>query len=124
MPKILVVEDDMALRKVYMTILSKEGFEVEAATDGEQALAMAQQSEPDLILLDMMMPKVNGIEFLKRYDLKGKHPNVKVIAFSATEKEEFIHDSAKLGASRYLTKFSFSPKAMVKIVKDTLGTGS
>jgi two-component system response regulator VicR len=124
MARILVIEDDRTLRKVYVTILTKEGFEVSAAVDGEEGLALAQKLEPDLILLDMMMPKMSGLDFLRAYELKEKHPKVKVIAFSATEKEEFVVEAPKLGASKYLTKFRFSPKAMVQIVRETLADGT
>src|SRR5688572_6186583 len=120
MPRILVVEDDNSLRKVYVAILTKEGYDVAAAADGKEGLRLANESEPDLILLDMMMPNMNGIEFLRAYDIKGKHPTVKVIAFSNTEKPEFVSEAPKLGATRYMTKYSFSPKAMVGLIKETL----
>lgn len=124
MPKILVVEDDPSLRKIYVTILIKEGYEVAAAVDGKDALRLAGESEPDLILLDMLMPKMNGIEFLRAYDIKGKHPNVKVIAFSNTEKPEYLSEAPKLGATKYMTKYSFTPKAMVGLIKETLALKS
>lgn len=124
MAKILIVEDDASLRKIYVTILIKEGYEVAAAVNGKEALQLAEESEPDLILLDMMMPKMNGIEFLRAYDVKGKHPNVKVIAFSNTEKPEFLNEAPKLGAIKYMTKYSFSPKAMVGLIKETLAQKS
>jgi CheY-like chemotaxis protein len=120
MAKILVIEDDNALRKVYVTILTKDGHDVTAAFDGKEGLRLAQEQEPDLILLDMMMPNMNGLEFLRAYDIKGKHPRVKVIAFSNTEKPEFVNEAPKLGAVRYMTKYSFTPKAMVTLVRETL----
>lgn len=122
MAKILIVEDDPALRKIYVNILTKEGYDVTAALDGREALALAAQNEPDLILLDMMMPNLNGIEFLRAYDIKGKHPGVKVIAFSNTEKPEFVAEAPKLGVRKYMTKYSFSPKSMVALIKETLAS--
>lgn len=120
MAKILVVEDDPALRKIYVSILTKEGHAVTGAFDGTEGLRLATESEPDLILLDMMMPNMNGIEFLRAYDIKGRHPTVKVIAFSNTEKPEFMHEAPKLGAAKYITKYSFSPKALVELIGQTL----
>jgi two-component system response regulator VicR len=121
--RILVVEDDANLRKVYVTLLTKEGFDVVEAIDGKAGLRLATEQEPDLILLDMMMPTMNGIDFLKAYDIPGKHPGVKVLAFSATEKADFQAEAARLGAKKYLTKFSFSPKKMVALIRETLGDG-
>jgi DNA-binding response OmpR family regulator len=118
--RILVIEDDVNLRKVYVTILGKEGFDVVAAVDGKDGLRLANEKEPDLILLDMMMPNMNGIDFLKAYDIPGKHPKVKVLAFSATEKADFQSEAARLGAARYLTKFSVSPKKMVAVIREAL----
>src|SRR5262249_28072367 len=90
--RILVVQDDPSLRKIYVTMLTKVGFDVAGAFDGEDALRVAAEREPELILLDMMMPRMTGIEFLRAYDVPGKHPTVKVIAFSNTEKLEFVDD--------------------------------
>ena len=120
MAKVLVIEDDPTLRKVYVTVLTKEGFEVAEAGNGEEGLRLAEANEPDLILLDMMMPRMSGLDFLRAYDVKVRHPKVKVVAFSATEKVEFVTEAPKLGAAKYLTKFRFSPKAMVQMVRETL----
>ncbi|MGE0158893.1 MAG: response regulator [Gemmatimonadales bacterium] len=120
MKRILVIEDDPHLRKVYVTILGKEGFEVVEAVDGKDGLRLANEREPDLILLDMMMPTMNGIDFLKAYDVLGKHPNVKVLAFSATEKADFQSEAARLGATKYMTKFSVSPKKMAAVIRQSL----
>ena len=118
--KILVVEDDPSLRKIYLAILTKAGFEVKGAFDGEDALRVAAEGDPDLILLDMMMPRMTGIEFLRAYDIPGKHPGVKVVAFSNTEKLDFIDEAKKLGAVKYMTKYSHSPTAIIALVNDTL----
>lgn len=120
MSKILIVEDDPFLRKAYVNVLSKEGFEVDFATTGVEALEKATAHEPDLIILDMLMPQMNGVEFLKAYDVKTKHPHVKVIVFSNMSIAEKINEAIELGASNYKTKAFFSPREMVQLIRDTL----
>ena len=120
MAKILIIEDDPSLRKIYVAILSMEGFNVTGAFDGQEGLRLAAEIQPDLILLDMMMPNMNGIEFLRAYDILGQHPKVKVIAFSNTEKPEFVNEARKLGATRYTAKYSFTPKTLVSLIRETL----
>lgn len=120
MAKILIVEDDAFLRKAYVNILTKENFEVEVAADGNDALAKATANEPDLIILDILMPGMDGIEFLKQYDVKNKHPNVKVIVFSNLSIQDKVNEAVELGASNYKTKAFFTPKEMVQLIRDTL----
>lgn len=120
MSKILIVEDDPFLRKAYVNVLTKEGFEVDFATTGTEALEKATAHEPDLIILDMLMPQMNGIEFLKAYDIKNKHQHVKVIVFSNMSIAETVNEAIELGASNYKTKAFFSPREMVQLIRDTL----
>lgn len=122
MSRILIVEDDEMVQSIYQAILTKEGYKVEVASDGQEALRKASAKEPDLILLDMLMPSMSGLEFLRAYDLRNQHPHVKVIAFSNADQPELIRDAAALGAIRYMTKFSFSPKAMVGLIQDALAS--
>lgn len=120
MAKILVVEDDLRLKLTYDIILNKEGHEVERAEDGEEALAKAETFRPDLILLDMLMPKVNGLEFLKRYDVKKSHPDVKIIVFSNMSMPKEMEEAYKLGATKYMLKSSTSPKQLAELIRQTL----
>lgn len=120
MNRILIVEDDQTLQKVYKTLLTKEGYQVDVASDGAEGLAKANAQEPDLIVLDMLMPNMTGLEFLRAYDVINKHPKVKVIAFSNSDQPERVGDALALGARKYMAKYSFSPKAMVGLIKDTL----
>lgn len=117
---ILVVEDEKALNEAYCTILRKEGFKILPAFDGDEALSVAENSNVDLILLDLRMPKVNGIEFLKAFDLKSqKNPPI-VIVFSNLDMQEEIDEAFELGATKYMLKAWASPKELVKLVKDNL----
>ncbi len=121
MARILIVEDNAALQKIYVTLLAKEGYDVECVGDGQQALESAEALPPDLILLDMMMPNLDGVGFLRAYDLKNKHPGVKVVVFSNTEMPEKVKEAMALGASRYMTKYNFAPKSIVELIRELVG---
>src|SRR3989344_5344329 len=112
MTKVLIVEDDGTLRSAYKTKLTLEGMEVETVTDGEEALQKANEWNPDIILLDLMLPKMSGAEFLKAYDVINTHPNVKVVVFTNLAAPEAISEIMKLGAVRYLPKVSTTPNAI------------
>lgn len=120
MKTILIAEDEQALNDAYRMILESEGYKVLCAFDGAEALEITKKTEPDLILLDLRMPQVNGIEFLKNYDPKGKHPKVKIIIFSNLDMQSEIDEGYKLGADRYMLKAWASPKELAKLVKATL----
>ncbi len=124
MAKVLIVDDNAALREVYATLLSKEGYEVDVATQGQEALDKAEKNPPDLILLDILMPTLDGVAFLKAFDLKNRHPGVKVVVFSNSEEQGKMQEAAALGAVRYVTKYNITPKAMVQLVKDVLAEKS
>ena len=118
--KILIVEDEQVLNEAYELILKKEGYDVKVAYDGQQALDIANDISPDLILLDLRMPRVSGIEFLSKYELTKKHPKVKVIVFSNLDTEKEIDQAYSLGAHKYMLKAWASPKELVKLVNNTL----
>lgn len=120
MKKILIVEDEKALNEAYQTILTKEGYKVSSALDGDEALEITELMEPDLILLDLRMPHIGGIEFLKKYELKKKHPKVKVIVFSNLDTQSEIDEAYELGAQTYMLKAWASPKELARLVKETL----
>lgn len=120
--KILIVEDEIVLNDAYKMILQKEGYEVSVAYDGSEALKLTEEIEPDLILLDLRMPHMNGIEFLKAYQLTEKHPNVKVIVFSNLDTQKEIDEAYGLGAEKYMLKAWAAPKELIRLVKDTIGS--
>lgn len=117
---ILIVEDEHDLASAYQIILEKSGYDVSVANDGMQALQMLEDCEPELILLDLRMPRVSGIEFLKKYQLLDKHPNVKVIVFSNLDADKEIDEAYTLGASKYMLKALASPNDLAKLVAETL----
>lgn len=116
---ILVVEDERVLNNAYQVILRRAGYHVRAAFDGEEALKMVTQSDPDLIVLDLRMPKMSGNAFLQHYNLKT-HPLVKVIVFSNYDLPDEINTAYQLGADRYILKALASPKELIKVVQDVL----
>ncbi|RYF29268.1 MAG: response regulator [Chloroflexi bacterium] len=118
--KILIVEDEVTLSEAYHTLLKQAKYDVTVAHDGKDALKKVEQFDPDLILLDLRMPILDGVGFLKEYDLKGKHPNVKVIVFSNYDMQEEIDEAYRLGADRYILKAWASPREILNLVKDAL----
>ncbi len=100
--KILVVDDEDALRTVLSSELAGEGYEVETAADGDEAMEVIRAKTFDLILLDIKMPKVDGFEVLKF--LKSKYPNIKVIMLTGFADLKNAIESKKLGAEDFVSK--------------------
>lgn len=122
-PNILVVEDDTSLNDAYKTILSAAGYTTKTAFNGEEALALTKEFEPDIIFLDLRMPVLDGIGFLREYQPKTNHPDVKIIVFSNYDMQQEVDEAYELGAERYVLKAWASPKELIKIVKDTIAAG-
>ncbi len=120
MANIFVVEDDQDLNYAYRTILSKEKHTVESAYNGDEALQKIQSFQPDLILLDLLMPVKSGVEFLQEYDVVGKHRDVKVLIFTNLEHASEIHEAFTLGADQCVIKAWTAPQGLIKIVNDIL----
>jgi two-component system response regulator VicR len=116
---ILVVEDEESLNRAYQMILEQQGYDVKVAFDGDEALELTKTIAPDVILLDLRMPRMNGIEFLKNYN-KSKPDKVKIIIFSNLDMQKEIDEAYKLGADRYILKAWASPVELIKIVKNAL----
>jgi len=116
--KILIVEDEQALQKTLGEILTQEGYEVIAASDGEMGLTLAQDSNPDLILLDLILPKVSGFEVLKQ--LKGNNltKDIPVIVLTNLEGVEEVDKAVSLGATTYLVKSQYSLEELVSKIKE------
>jgi len=117
---VLIIEDDAILRDAYETALTLEGYQTRVAGDGQAGLELAAKEEPDLILLDMLMPTLNGLEFLRRFDAPAKHPRTKIIVFSNMSVPSDVKDAMQLGATKYLTKSSFTPKEIESIIQEVL----
>ena len=120
MAKIFIVEDDQDLNAEYRMILTKEKYEVQTAFNGDEALKLVEDFDPDLILLDLLMPVKSGVEFLQEYDVVHKHKNVKVLIFTNLEHASEIHEAFRLGADQCVIKAWTAPQGLVKIVADVL----
>lgn len=120
--KILIVEDEVSLSEAYHMLLKQAKYDVVVAQDGRDALKKVDDFDPELILLDLRMPVLDGVGFLKEYDLINKHPNVKVIVFSNYDMQDEIDEAYRLGADRYILKAWASPREILNLVHDALET--
>lgn len=118
--KVLVVEDETFLVKIYAVKLKKEGYDVSIANDGEEAVKMAAELKPDLILLDLILPKMNGFEALERMRATDGLKATPVIVLSNLGQEEDIKRAEALGADDYLVKANFSIQDIVAKIRATL----
>jgi len=118
--KVLVVEDEKSLSDAYEMILKSEKHDVELALNGHEALDAFKKSKPDLALLDLRMPKMDGIEFLKKLQPSKKYPKTKIIVFSNYDDQQEIKEAFELGAHRYILKAWSSPNELLKVVRETL----
>ncbi len=121
MTKIMVVEDDSALREIYSIRITAEGYNVVSAGDGEEALAMAVREKPDLILSDVMMPKISGFDMLDILRTTPETANIKVIMMTALSGDDQRQRGERLGADRYLVKSQVGIEDVVNAIHDILG---
>jgi CheY-like chemotaxis protein len=120
MTKIMLVEDDKSLREIYGVRLLAEGYEIISAGDGEEALAMAVKEKPDLILSDVMMPKISGFDMLDILRSTPETKDIKVIMMTALSSEDQRSRGETLGANRYLVKSQVGIEDVVRTVHDVL----
>ena len=121
--KILLVEDEDFIRDLYQRQLTKAGFQVKSAADGQTGLNMLKAEAFDLLLLDIMLPGMNGLQVLR--DFKTQNPNSPTITILLTNlgQEAVIKEGFELGAQAYLIKASYTPDQVVNEVKNALGGG-
>ena len=120
MAKILIVEDEKMLNEAYELVLKKDGHDVDVAFNGVEALGIIKTKKPDLILLDLRMPKMDGVEFLKQLEAQKNNSKAKIIVFSNYDDPKEIDAAFKHGATRYILKAWSSPTELVKVVNETL----
>ncbi len=120
--RILIVEDEPNIVISLEFLMKREGFEVEVAADGEAALKAVAELAPDLVLLDIMLPKINGFEVCQKLRADPRWRGVKIVMLTAKGRETEITKGLALGADLYVTK-PFSTKELVAQVKQLLGSG-
>lgn len=111
MYKLLLIEDYPVISVMYAKVLKENGFSVDTVQDGEQALEKVKQTNYDIILLDMLLPKVNGMEFLKKFKDHGK---TKVVALSDFDYKETVKQAFELGIDKFWLKVDNTPHVLVK----------
>ncbi len=121
MSKILLVEDDNSLREIYSIRLTAEGYEIVLAGDGEEALATAVRERPDLVISDVMMPKISGFDMLDILRSTPETKDIKVIMMTALSSEDQRQRGENLGADRYLVKSQVGIEDVVNVVHEVLG---
>ena len=120
MKKILLVEDESAIQKTFGDVLTQEGYETLSALDGELGLELAKKEKPDLILLDLMLPKMRGFEVLKALKGDPGTKNIPVIVLTNLEATGDIEKALEAGATTYLVKANYSLDEVVQRIKKTL----
>lgn len=125
MARILVVEDDQFLRELYDELLREEGYEVDLAVDGQEGLDKSAAGGYDLVLLDIMLPKIDGLEVLRK--LKEKSPqkaNGPIVLLTNLGQDSIIKEGFSLGAAGYLIKSAMNPDQVLAEVKVFLSKGN
>lgn len=117
MTKIIIVEDDPMISEIYQKKFSEAGFEVLTATSGEQVLNMAKRDQADVILLDLIMPKMDGFEVVRNLRSGDYNQDLKIIIFSNLNEQEKIDKAIALGANGFVAKSNYSPSELVKEVE-------
>ncbi len=121
MTKVMVVEDDAALREIYSIRITAEGYDVVSAGDGEEALAVAVRERPNLILSDVMMPKISGFDMLDILRATPETAGIKVIMMTALSSDDQRQRGERLGADRYLVKSQVGIEDVVNAIHEVLG---
>jgi len=121
MKTILFIEDESALQKTFGEILKQEGYEMISALDGEIGLRLAGTKKPDLILLDLILPKIHGFEVLKKLKQAEGTKNIPVIILTNLEGMKDVDMALETGAATYLVKAQYSLEEILEKIKKVLG---
>jgi DNA-binding response OmpR family regulator len=121
MKKILIIEDDPIITNVYRNKLTVEGYQVETAADGESGLKLMRTIQPDAIVLDLMLPKMSGVEVIKQIRSEPEFSKLPVIVFSNIYLNNMIQEAWKAGATKCLSKTSCTSKEFLDMMRQTVG---
>lgn len=120
MTKVLIVEDDPILLKIYHKKFEIEGFQVETATDGEEGLQKVKSTMPNIVLMDIMLPKMNGIEAMEKAKADPQTANIPFLVLTNLSTSADADTAMKKGAAGFLVKSSVTPAQVVAKVKEIL----
>jgi DNA-binding response OmpR family regulator len=120
MKTVLLVEDDPFLIDIYFTKLKEAGFKPEVAKDGNTALKMIKEKKPDLLLLDIVLPHIDGWEILKALNKEGLVDHLKIVILSNLGQKSEVERGIKLGATKYLIKSDYTPSEVIEEIKKIL----
>jgi CheY-like chemotaxis protein len=121
MKKILIIEDNQIVANVYRNKLAVEGYQTEIALDGETGLKMMRIFQPDIMILDLMLPKMSGVDVIREVRSEADFAKLPIIVFSNTYLTNLIQEAWKAGANKCLSKASCSPNEILDIVRHTVG---
>jgi DNA-binding response OmpR family regulator len=121
MKKILIIEDDVIVANVYRHKLAVEGYHTEVALDGETGLKTMRTLKPDLIVLDLMLPKMSGVDVIREIRSESEFSKLPIVVFSNTYLTNMVQQAWKAGANKCLSKASCSPREVVDVVRNTIG---
>ena len=120
MAKVLLVDDDTVLLKLYSTRLKADNHTVEIATNGEEGIEMLSQFRPDVIVLDLLMPKLNGFSFIETIRKNPELQNIPVIIFSSVANQDQINRLKEFGIKTILNKIDITPTQLVSVIQKHL----
>jgi DNA-binding response OmpR family regulator len=120
MKKILIVEDDQIVANIYRNKFSVEGFQVEIALDGESGIEMVRSFRPDAVILDLMLPRLTGVDLMKKIRSEPNCEQLPVVVFSNTYLTNMVQEAWKAGATKCLSKANCTPKQVMNVVKTAL----
>lgn len=115
--KILIIEDEKILAEMYKDKFIKAGFEVFSAFESRDGLELARKEKPDLIILDILLPRENGITFLRRLKKEPETSSIPVVVFSNYDNPDTKKEAIKFGVKDYLIKANYTPKGILRKVK-------
>lgn len=119
--KVLLIEDEKEVADLYKLKLSLDGYEVITAENGEEGFEKAFKISPEIIFLDIKMPKMDGFEVLRKLRSEEKTKHIPVLILSNFDEQDLIERGLTLGANEYLIKSQFTPEGISKKIKDWLG---
>ncbi len=124
MKKVLIIEDDQIVANIYRNKFTVEGYQVEIALDGEAGLELVKSFRPDAVILDLMLPKITGVELMKKIRAEPDFEKLPLIVFSNTYLSNMVQEAWKAGATKCLSKANCTPRQVIEVIRSTTGNGS